>query len=369
MNGGGKKPVNICINRDANFVLGADEQSTDQMQLTLDDAIIFPGLINAHDHLDFNLFPALGSKTYNNYTEWGKHIHETYKSEIDAVLKVPIELREEWGVYKNLLCGVTTVVNHGAQIKINEPLITVFEDNQSLHSVAFEEKWKAKLNNPLRIRETVTIHTGEGTDGRARTEIDELIRWNIWRRPIVAVHGVAMTEEKAKQFKAVIWCPDSNYFLLNKTARVDLLKHRTKILFGTDSTLTGGWNIWNHIRLARKTKMLTDQELFDSLTSNPALIWTDIANKTDAVVAKRNGKETYLQSFFNTDPADILLIIKQGRVILFDEVLLPQLHDTGLEEFSVITINGTTKHVKGDLPALAEKIRAYYPEAVFPFTN
>jgi len=27
----------------------------------------FPGLINSHDHLDFNLFPLWGNRKYNNY--------------------------------------------------------------------------------------------------------------------------------------------------------------------------------------------------------------------------------------------------------------------------------------------------------------
>ena len=43
--------------------------------LNFNDAIVFPGLINSHDHLDFNLFPQLGSSTFNNYSEWGKQLH------------------------------------------------------------------------------------------------------------------------------------------------------------------------------------------------------------------------------------------------------------------------------------------------------
>ncbi|WP_432326475.1 hypothetical protein ACRQ5D_21140 [Mucilaginibacter sp. P25] len=88
----------------------------DREQLTFVNAIAFPGLINSHDHLDFNLFPQLGNKTYESYTEWGKHIHRAYAVEIASVLKIPIALRERWGVYKNLLCGVTTVVNHGEKL-------------------------------------------------------------------------------------------------------------------------------------------------------------------------------------------------------------------------------------------------------------
>jgi cytosine/adenosine deaminase-related metal-dependent hydrolase len=36
--------------------------------LDLNGALAFPGLINSHDHLDFNLFPPLANRIYNNYT-------------------------------------------------------------------------------------------------------------------------------------------------------------------------------------------------------------------------------------------------------------------------------------------------------------
>ena len=47
-----------------------------------------------------------------------------------------------------------------------------------------------------------------------------------------------MDEQQATAFEALVWCPASNYFLLNTTAAVDKLKTKTSILFGTDSTLT-----------------------------------------------------------------------------------------------------------------------------------
>src|SRR5690242_9639325 len=84
-----------------------------ELRIEFENAIAFPGLINSHDHLDFNLFPKLGNRIYNNYSEWGKDIHVQNKETIDAVLKIPLPLRTQWGLYKNLLNGITTVVNHG----------------------------------------------------------------------------------------------------------------------------------------------------------------------------------------------------------------------------------------------------------------
>src|SRR4030066_365230 len=76
------------------------------------DALAFPGLFNMHDHLEFNLFPRLRSKYYRDYLEWGNDIQKLYSKEIDAALKNPVELRMKFGMIKNLLNGITTVMHH-----------------------------------------------------------------------------------------------------------------------------------------------------------------------------------------------------------------------------------------------------------------
>ena len=40
--------------------------------LDLTGYLLLPGLINAHDHLEFGLFPNLGSGPYQNSAEWAK---------------------------------------------------------------------------------------------------------------------------------------------------------------------------------------------------------------------------------------------------------------------------------------------------------
>ncbi|MBS1530402.1 MAG: amidohydrolase family protein [Bacteroidetes bacterium] len=343
------------------------QQAPHDLSIDLEGALVFPGLVNSHDHLDFNLFPALGDKIYNNYTQWGQHIHQNFKKEIAQVLSIPIHLREEWGIYKNLLCGVTTVVNHGKKVRTTNKHITVYEGCQSIHSVRFEKKWKLSLNNPLKKKLAAAIHTGEGTDPSSSEEIDTLSSWNLLNRPVIGVHGVAMSCQQAKAFKALVWCPESNYFLLDRTANVDELKAHLPILFGTDSTLTGSWNIWEHIRLARKTGQLTDQELFASLTINPAQTWDlpcgelSVDKDADIVVAK-------CDDFFSVGPQAILLVIHNGEVRLFDERLLSQMALIEPDNYCRICINGAYKYVAGDLPKLIENIKYYYPQGGLSLT-
>jgi cytosine/adenosine deaminase-related metal-dependent hydrolase len=341
-------------------------------QINFSDAMIFPGLINAHDHLDFNLFPKFGVKTYNNYTEWGVHIHQEYKNGIAAILKIPAALRVRWGIYKNLLGGVTTVVNHGAKIESKGDLINVFEGTQVLHSVHLEKGWQWKLNNPFKARLPVTIHTGEGKDWLAFDEINRLTRWNLLKKKLIGIHAVAMTEEQAKKFSAVVWCPQSNYFLLNQTASVNKLQPFTSILFGTDSTLTSDWDIWAHLRFAKKLNRLDDVGLYETINEMPSKVFglnrgaILPGKEADIVVADIKQKKADLNAFYAITPADLLLVMHAGEIRMFDACLLAQNAAVDLTGFSKIYLNERCKYVQGYLPGLMDEIRAYCPTVNFP---
>ncbi len=343
------------------------------IKIAFDNAIAFPGLINSHDHLDFNLFPRLGNRIYNNYAEWGKDIHFQNKEVILDVLKIPQSLRIEWGMYKNLLNGITTVVNHGEKLNIPNAVISVLQDNHSLHSIRFEKNWKLKLNNIFSQKQPYVIHVGEGTDYASYREIDQLIKMNFFNKSLFTVHGVAMNAEQAKNFEALIWCPASNYFLLNKTADIEKLKATTSILFGTDSTLTACWNLWEHLRMARETRMMTDKELFETLTKNPAEKWgqknigsISVNNNADIVIASTAMKG--FDAFYSINPEDILLVLQRGAIRLFDQEIKDQLiaGRFPVSRFSKIIGHGRSKFIYGDLPGLIKKVKDYYPKADLP---
>jgi hypothetical protein len=186
--------------------------------------------------------------------------------------------------------------------------------------------------------------------------------------------GIVMNTQQAKAFEALVWCPASNFFLCNATAHINELKNVTKVLFGTDSTLSAGWNIWEQLRMARSLDMLTDMELYESLTSIPALVWslpetgslTENKN-ADIVIAKMKDKTDALNGFFSLNPEDILMIFKEGNIILFDETVLAQLtKHVSIQEFGKIFINGTCKFIRGNLPALIKQIKQYNTEIKFP---
>ena len=371
-----RQPVNISIKGRHIGTVSPNEVSmvTDDLQFDFQNAIAFPGLINSHDHLEFNCFSALGNRIYNNYTEWGKHIHKNYRNDINDVLKIPVSLRAKWGMYKNLLAGVTTVINHGPVLKIDDPLLSIRQEFQNLHSVKFQQNWKWRLNNPFLRKKVCVIHTGEGTDLASSKEIDELLRWNLWKRELIGVHGVAMNAEQAKKFKALVWCPVSNRFLLNRDASVARLKGITRVVFGTDSTLTGSWNVWDHLRSARTKKQVSDVELFDMVTRAPARLWNShsgeirYGKRADIVIAKKRNDIPTWDDFYGTNPEDILMVMHKGRIRLFDSQFFSQLKNSNFDvsRYFPVTISDTIKFVEGDLPELMASIKYYHPKAAFP---
>ena len=57
------------------------------------------------------------------------------------------------------------------------------------------------------------------------------LRFNLLKRKLVGVHGVAMNPRQAKKFKGLVWCPEANRVLLNKHARIADLKTHTTLVF------------------------------------------------------------------------------------------------------------------------------------------
>lgn len=344
----------------------SDEKTTDEIVIDFRDCIAFPGLINSHDHLEFNLYPKLGHKIYNDYVEWGIDIHNKDKEIIDTIESIPLELRMRYGVIKNLICGVTAVAHHGSyNSALDDSPVTIINNGTCIHSVKLGGKWKLKLNLPVNS-EPYVIHAGEGINPESEEEIDELIRWNLFKRKLTGIHGIAMTEEQSKNFSALIWCPDSNLFLFEKTADIASLKKITKILSGTDSALTASWSIFDNLRTARKLNMLSDEELFYSVTKTPAEYWKldesgiiSVGYKADIVISGKNSGSIY-DSFYNTDPENILLILKNGKIILYDQSIKDSLpfHITQ-NIFEALIINGKIKFIDYKITETLNSLRKF----------
>ena len=213
-------------------------------QIDLEDYLILPGLINAHDHLEFNLFPRLGNGPYPNYEKWANDIYQPERSPLREHLSIPKDIRLWWGGIKNLLCGVTTVCHHNPyeeEVFDGEFPLRVLKRYGWAHSIAFEK------DLPLAFRSTETgapfiIHLAEGTDARSKDEIFLLDRLGALDCRTVIVHGVGLTADghalRRQKGASLVWCPTSNRFTIGATIDARSICLEEKIALGSDSALT-----------------------------------------------------------------------------------------------------------------------------------
>ena len=348
-----------------------DSPNPFQEALIFEEAIVLPGLINSHDHLDFNLFPQLGNRQYQNYTEWATNIHGLYKEQINQVLRIPELVRAQWGIYKNLLSGFTTVVNHGKKLALPGSPITILQKAESLHSLAFEKRVKWRINNPFKINVPICMHVGEGIDEFALNEINTLIRYNFLRRDLIGVHAIGISEKQSKFFKGIVWCPSSNGFMFEQTANIAKIKNHTTVCFGSDSTLTSAWEIWSQINQVGKLNNMPRHDMLRTLTSNPAALWKlnggYISENKDADIVVV--KKTDTGHVYSIKSTDILFIMHKGAPLLFDESLLLQQTVKDMlkrDQFQSIRMGETTKYIRGDIRTLIKQTTKFLPNYDLP---
>jgi len=247
-----------------------------QPQIDLSGFLILPGLINAHDHLEFNLFPRLGAGPYPNATAWAKDIFHPRHSPVKEQLAIPKTLRLLWGGLKNLLSGVTTVAHHNSyQAIFADPCfpVRVLKRYGWAHSLQFSPDWLSRFcETPS--RNPFIIHACEGTDEAARQELRILADAGVLQDATVLVHGVALdragADRLAESRAALVWCPTSNQFTLGRTIHPDVLRSRLSIALGTDSGMTGAGDLWDELQEAASA--VEAERLYEMVTTGAARI-------------------------------------------------------------------------------------------------
>ncbi len=242
--------------------------------LNLDGYMILPGLINAHDHLELNLFPRLGCGPYPNALAWAQDIYRPNEPPVKEHLAVPKTVRLQWGAIKNLLSGVTTVAHHNAFHPVFlEPdfPVRVVRRYGWAHSLRFSPDWESRFRSTP-ANYPFVIHAAEGTDALARRELKILAQAGALTGSTVLVHGVAVTPSDvpllSRTKTSIVWCPTSNHFTLNGCLDPAVLESVIPIALGTDSALTSEGDLLDELRVARR--IINAQRLYRMVTSEPA---------------------------------------------------------------------------------------------------
>ncbi|MDZ7269403.1 MAG: amidohydrolase family protein [candidate division KSB1 bacterium] len=243
--------------------------------------LLAPGLINAHDHLEFNCFQRLKWRAHHrNVAEWIADFQPRFATDPDlrGPLAIPVADRLWIGGIKNLLSGVTTVCHHNPwQRALDHGFpVRVVKKFRHSHSLLIDgEKVAAAYRRTPRGWPWI-IHLAEGIDAAAAAELTRLQELGCLQANTVLVHGVGLTAaDRARVIDrggALIWCPSSNQFLFGETAQVAELAAAGRVALGSDSRLSGEQDLLAELQIAHATRQVDARALFRMVSSDAARI-------------------------------------------------------------------------------------------------
>lgn len=325
--------------------------STSSAILDLPGYMLLPGLVNAHDHLEFALFPNLGAGPYQNSVEWAKEIHHTHASLIARHRKVPKAVRFWWGALRNLLCGVTTVCHHNPlsrELLSPDFPIRVLSRYGWAHSLEMDPHLIHNFDHtPPNI--PFVLHAAEGVDAKSAQEIFDLDRMQVLDDRTVLVHGLALNPKAVallnRRRSSLVICPTSNQFLFHCAPSSTLIKSLNTVVLGSDSPLTSSGDLLDEINFARNEIGVSPNSLYEMITARSANVLRlrngegrIRASAIADLIAVRDKALTPAETIAQLTFDQVELVILSGRVQLASASLydrLPASLKTGLQPLIV----------------------------------
>ncbi len=329
--------------------------------INLDGALVLPGLINAHDHLELNNFPRLKWRAqYANSSEWIADFQPRFKTDpmLSAPLSIPLRDRLLLGGIKNLLSGVTTVCHHNplyGSLRRDFPVRVVRRYRYSHSLLVDGETVKDEYRKTPKGWPWI-IHAAEGTDSAAAGEFAQLLSWDCIGPNTVIVHGVGMSRGDGARLiemgGALVWCPSSNDFLLGATADISLFADASRVALGTDSRLSGERDLLSEMRFALRTGRWKGADLLRMVTIDAARILglsgagaLRTGAPADVVIFPLCSQDP-LEGLMAADRARIRLILLGGQAMIGDSDMLPVFAATRVRE-APVCVDGQRKFMAG----------------------
>ncbi|GGY67276.1 amidohydrolase family protein [Pseudoduganella albidiflava] len=264
---------------------------------------IFPGLIDLHNHLTYNMLPLWQvPKRYTNRNQWRTE-EASYQSDVARPASLLARHPDvdytraiiRFAECRSLFGGVTTA--QGMSLSSTNGMRKLFEGLVRNVEQPGEHGWPtagcqtldyrpdeiaSKLVPALATGMPFLYHLSEGTDRVARQRFRDLrLADGSWAvgKTMICIHCVGL---KSRDFNVMartagmVWSPTSNLLLYGRTADVAAAKRRgVPIALGADWSPSGCKNLLGELKVARavSTKrggLFTPRELVGMVTSVPA---------------------------------------------------------------------------------------------------
>ena len=346
----------------------ASHPSAGDAAIVRTNGVIFPGLVDAHNHILFNIFDETDwspSKIYTNHNQWPNEAR--YKALVDTKQALNGETSttnlgcemNKYGELKALIAGTTAVQGSAnpadkqcygsiARTIDQAPNDLGFDRIQTATIFPSRTAADAVCNNMASGKtDAYAIHIAEGVDATALNEFTKLgtITTNpqcFYNEKTTIVHGTALGDPElstvATRGMSIVWSPRSNVFLygggtdLTKTTNIPVaLAKGINIAIAPDWSIGGSQNMLDELRFADHVDntafgdLLTPQEIVQMGTINAAralgvdhvLGSIEVGKKADLFVIGGDVAAPF-DSLLRATPRDVRLVMVNGKVLYGD---------------------------------------------------
>ena len=341
--------------------------------------IIWPGLIDAHNHPAYNSFPTL---MFNNFPfghrdEWGESDteYDAWKSArttlrgTAAVSDSTTDSITKYGECLELMAGCIAIQGQSnSDIEHTHPDVILFNIEQfPARTWADIFPWTSTAAERTNLLAKIAggavnasmIHLCEGIDATARAQFATWRDWGMLDETTTIIHGAALTAADFAQMAAagakLVWSPMSNMKLYGGTANVKAAKEAGVLVgLSPDWTPSGCFNILEELGYAWQlnatmfSNAYTAREMCDMVTINNAKCagldghYGKIAAGYNAGLAVIEGDlaDPYL-ALINARPPNVLLTIVDGTPRYGEPALMTALGVAG----ESIDVKGRAKKI------------------------
>ena len=338
------------------------------------DSFIYPGLIDLHDHITWNLLPRWKpNELFNNRYEWQQRMaYAVALNEPHVKLAADHELAcdaDRFGEIKAIVGGATSVVGsltptpHTDDNACIEGLARNLDNYSGFDGAVLNHEpvryevfpFEMKLSDAAQVRSDLDsgklkaflVHVAEGkpSDAASAREFRMLAKRDdgFLRHGTSVIHGVALGKTEFTQMATaqvgLIWSPRSNIELYGSTTDVRSAKDSgVKIALAPDWSPSGSDGVIEELKYAatwnaaQAAPIFGDTELVKMVTEIPAQLAG--ADKqigsisagfyADLLLIKKSGTDAY-QALLHAAPGDVRLVIIGGVPVYGDQDLMSRL--------------------------------------------
>ena len=340
------------------------------VQIVDTNGTIYPGLIDAHNHMHYNHIPLWDFEVhtstkseeggYSNRNQWKNN--PNYKRDI-SWMKTFVQTASMWNMadqqmkYAEVMAvagGVTAVQGSpssntdawDSMLSRNIELYNFGGDGIHTKVTTLESDYTGShitSGNASGSLNAWYLHLSEGVDESSRAEFDILVQNNLLVGELVVVHGTALTSTEFQMMGDVgadlAWSPLSNLLLYGDTTDVVAADQAgVRISLAPDWGPSGSKNVLHELKVAdlwntnNLNSYFSDYDLATMVTKNPALgnNWDDSVGTinaglyADLVVMDTFHQDPY-RNLIEAIDADVRLTIVNGQPVFGDVDIMSEL--------------------------------------------